>query len=109
MLPPMTTRLGARADRGGQQQQLCKRNDLETINHYELSTTGWYTFEWNFRDYGDGTLAVDLKLYDAAGNWLWTETRHDASDIIGATVGGEPLTCGSASWRLTGSPSTTRS
>jgi len=65
-----------------------KRNDLETINHYELSTTGWYTFEWNFRDYGDGTLAVDLKLYDAAGNWLWTETRHDASDIIGATVGG---------------------
>ncbi|MCC7292882.1 MAG: HYR domain-containing protein [Phycisphaerales bacterium] len=65
-----------------------KRNDLETINHYVISTSGWYTFQWVLRDFGDGTLAVDCNLRDSGGVLLWTETRNDASDIIATVVGG---------------------
>src|SRR5204863_6568144 len=39
----------------------------------------------------NNTLAVDLNLRDAGGALLWTETRHDNSDILsgmGANVGG---------------------
>ncbi len=64
-----------------------KRNDLESINHYVISTSGWYRFEWVFRDFG-GTLAVDCNLRDSGGTLLWTETRNDASDIIATVVGG---------------------
>lgn len=65
-----------------------RRNDLGSINHYTITASGWYTFEWVFRDYGDGTLAVDLNLHSASGTLLWTETRHDASDVIATVVGG---------------------
>lgn len=65
-----------------------KRNDLETINHYVISTSGWYTFEWVFRDYGDGSLAVDCNLRNDSNTVLWTETRNDASDLIATVVGG---------------------
>lgn len=64
-----------------------RRNDLPTINHYDVTVSGWYTFEWVFRESG-GTLYVDCNLRNSSGAWLWTETRHDASDIIGVTVGG---------------------
>ena len=37
-----------------------RRNDLATINHYTVNTSGWYTFEWVFRD--DGS---DVR-------WRWT-------------------------------------
>lgn len=63
------------------------RQDLETINHYEVTESGWYTFEHVFREDG-GQLAVDLNLYDDEGNLLFTETRTDASDTIPAEVGG---------------------
>ncbi|MBN3034668.1 MAG: right-handed parallel beta-helix repeat-containing protein, partial [Bacteroidales bacterium] len=65
-----------------------RRNDLATLNHFEVVTTGWYTLQWVFRDAGDGTLAVDCNLLDALGNLLWTETRNNTGDVIATVVGG---------------------
>jgi hypothetical protein len=63
------------------------RQDLESINHYEITTAGWYTLRHTFRDQG-GVLAVDLQLLSAGGTVLFTETRSDASDLIPSVVGG---------------------
>ncbi|GJQ28060.1 MAG: hypothetical protein HBSAPP02_30920 [Phycisphaerae bacterium] len=65
-----------------------RRNDLGSINHYAITASGWYTFEWVFRNNGVGVLAVDLNLRDSGGTLLWTETRSDASDLISTVVGG---------------------
>ncbi|MCK6483936.1 MAG: HYR domain-containing protein [Phycisphaerae bacterium] len=85
-------KLGAAYNRiliaGSNNSGFTRRNDLASINHHEVTTSGWYTFEWVFRDFGDGSLAVDLNLRDSSGTLLFTETRHDASDIIGTNVGG---------------------
>jgi hypothetical protein len=62
------------------------REDLETLNHYVVSATGWYTYEHMFYE-KDGALAVDLNLRNADGDLLFTETRTDASDLIGG-IGG---------------------
>ena len=64
------------------------REDLETINHYEVETAGWYTFEHVFRDAGDGSLAVDLNLYNQDGVLVFTETRTNPADLIDTIVGG---------------------
>ena len=64
------------------------REDLESINHYEVTSSDWYTFEHVFQEAGDGTLEVDLNLYDSAGTLLFTETRNNASDIIATEIGG---------------------
>lgn len=82
------TNPGAVLIAGSNNTNFAKRNDLETINHYAVTTSAWYTFQWVFRDFGDGTLAVDLNLRDAGGVVLWTETRHDASDVIATQIGG---------------------
>ncbi|MCO8123277.1 PEP-CTERM sorting domain-containing protein [Stieleria sp. TO1_6] len=50
------------------------REDLETLHNYEVKTSGWYTFEHQFRDDG-GVLFTDLNLRDSSGNLLFTETR----------------------------------
>ena len=63
------------------------REDLETINHFEIVTSDWYTFEHFFFDDG-GVLAVDLNLYDSSGVLLFTETRSDPLDLIATVVGG---------------------
>ncbi|HNO77203.1 MAG TPA: HYR domain-containing protein [Phycisphaerae bacterium] len=73
---------------GSNNSNFTRRNDIASLNHHTISSTGWYTFEWVFRDFGDGTLAVDLNLRDAGGSLLWTETRHDAGNIIATVVGG---------------------
>ncbi|MCB0583010.1 MAG: hypothetical protein KDD10_27280, partial [Phaeodactylibacter sp.] len=73
---------------GSNNTNFTRRNDLASINHYTVTTSGWYTFEWVFRDAGGGVLAVDLNLKNASGTILWTETRSDPTDIIGSTVGG---------------------
>jgi hypothetical protein len=65
-----------------------RRNDIASLNHYVITGSGWYTFECDFHDKGDGTLEVDLNLRDAGGTLLWTETRNSASDIIATEVGG---------------------
>lgn len=72
---------------GSNNSNFTRRNDLGSINHYTITSSGWYTFEWVFRD-NAGVLAVDLNLRDANGVWLWTETRSDASDLIATIVGG---------------------
>ncbi len=64
-----------------------RRNDLATINHYTITSSGWYTFEFVFRN-NAGALAVDLNLLDAGGSVLWTETRYNPADLISTIVGG---------------------
>ena len=64
------------------------REDLESLNYYEVANSGWYTFEHDFYDAGDGTLAVDLNLRDDVGNLLFTETRNSLADILATEVGG---------------------
>jgi len=73
---------------GSNNSNFAKRNDLETLNHYAVTASGWYTFQWVFRDFGDGTLAVDLNLRDSGGELLWIETRHNATDVIATQIGG---------------------
>ncbi len=65
------------------------RENLETINSYVVSASDWYTLQHVFRN-DAGVLSVDLNLVDSGGTVVWTETRTDASDTIGATgaVGG---------------------
>ncbi len=72
---------------GSNNTNFTRRNDLAGLNNYEITTSGWYTFEWVFRD-SAGALAVDLNLLDAGGNHLWTETRYNAGDDIASTAGG---------------------
>lgn len=64
------------------------RGDIASLNHYEVTNSGWYTFESEFYDFGNGTLAVDLNLRDSSGSLLWTETRNDGSDLLSSVVGG---------------------
>lgn len=73
---------------GSNNSNFVRRNDLGSINHYTITATGWYTFEWVFRNNGSGVLAVDLNLRNAIGTLLWTETRSDPSDLISTIVGG---------------------
>ncbi len=63
------------------------REDLENINHYVVSSAGWYTLQHVFRNDG-GHLSVDLNLLDSAGTVLFTETRSNIADTIPAEVGG---------------------
>jgi hypothetical protein len=72
---------------GSNNTNFATRQDLETINHYEVTAPGWYTLQHVFRDQG-GALAVDLNLLDSGGNVLFTETRVTAADLIPAEVGG---------------------
>lgn len=72
---------------GSNNTNYARRNDLASINHHVISTSGWYIFEWEFRNQG-GALAVDLNLLDAGGNHLWTETRFNEADLIATVVGG---------------------
>ena len=62
------------------------REDLETINNFEVTESGWYIFEHLFRDDG-GVLAVDLNLKDMFGLTLFTETRSTPSDLISGVAG----------------------
>ncbi len=72
---------------GSNNTNFTRRNDLTTLNHYAITSSGWYTFEWDFRDDG-GVLAVDMNLRDSSGTLLWTETRTDAGNLIATVVGG---------------------
>lgn len=63
------------------------REDLENINHYEITAAGWYTLQHRFYDAG-GYLAVDLNLVNSAGQIVFTETRANVADTIPGDVGG---------------------
>jgi hypothetical protein len=54
---------------------------------YEVTSAGWYTLQWSFRDAG-GYLAVDYNLIDASDSVAWTVTRGNVLDTIPAVVGG---------------------
>ena len=64
------------------------QNNLETKNHASVDQSGWYTFEQEFYENEDGDLEVALNVYDAAGNWVFTEVRSDPNDDIDSVVGG---------------------
>ncbi|HRF10252.1 MAG TPA: VCBS domain-containing protein, partial [Xanthobacteraceae bacterium] len=72
---------------GSNNTNFAPREDLETLNHYEVTQTGWYTLRHTFKDVG-GVLTVDLQLVDVNGTVLWTETRSNPADQIGVNVGG---------------------
>lgn len=72
---------------GSNNTDFIPRESLEDINHYEVTTSGWYTLQHVFRDQG-GVLYVDLNLVDEFGNVLFTETRHNNDDLIATVVGG---------------------
>ncbi len=73
---------------GSNNSNFAPREDLETLNNFEITSADWYMLEHDFRDFGDGTLAVDLNLRDAGGTLLFTETRNNATDLLGSVVGG---------------------
>ncbi|MEM6314548.1 MAG: hypothetical protein AAF743_10695 [Planctomycetota bacterium] len=64
------------------------REDLESLNNFEVTTPGWYTLEHNAYENGLGDLAVDLNLLDENGVVLFTETRTTTADDIDTVVGG---------------------
>ncbi|MDY0208338.1 MAG: HYR domain-containing protein, partial [Pseudomonas sp.] len=72
---------------GSNNSNFARRNDLATLNHHTITASGWYTFEFVFRD-DAGALAVDLNLLNAGGSVLWTETRTTPADQISTFVGG---------------------
>jgi hypothetical protein len=56
--------------------------------HAVISSSGWYTLQWVFRDAGDGSLAVDTQLLDTGAAVLWTQTLNEPTDLIASVVGG---------------------
>lgn len=64
------------------------RQDLASLNNYEVTTTGWYTLQAVFYDDGSGLLTCDLNLLDMSNTVLFTETRQSAADVIATEVGG---------------------
>ena len=56
-------------------------------NNYPINEAGWYTFQHSFYD-ADGSLAVDLNLFDDNGDLLWSATRNNPADEIETIVGG---------------------
>jgi hypothetical protein len=73
---------------GSNNTNFAPREDLESINSYEVTTAGWYTLQHVFYDNGSGELAVDLNLLESGGNVLFTETRTTPSDVIATEIGG---------------------
>ncbi len=72
---------------GSNNTNFAVRQDLETINHYTVEKSGWYTLQHVFYD-NAGSLAVDLNLLDSNDNILFTETRYNVVDTIPDEVGG---------------------
>lgn len=62
--------------------------NLESGNHYAVTSSGWYTFQHVFYEAVDGTLSVDLKVLDTGGNELFSETRNNSTDVIATEIGG---------------------
>ncbi|TVQ59860.1 MAG: hypothetical protein EA379_09640 [Phycisphaerales bacterium] len=73
---------------GGSNNSNFTTQNRKAENHHLVTTSGWFTLEHVFRDFGDGSLAVDLNLLDSGGDVLFTETRHTADDLIATIVGG---------------------
>ncbi len=64
------------------------REDLDTLaGTAQIDEDGWYTFEHRFYDDG-GALAVDLKVFDADGDEIFSKTLSDPGDLIPTEIGG---------------------
>lgn len=61
---------------------------LGTGPHFVVSSTGWYTLQWVFRENLAGSLAVDTVLRNDQQQMLWTGTLNNASDVIATEIGG---------------------
>jgi hypothetical protein len=72
---------------GSNNTNFAPKENLESGNNYEVTTSGWYIFEHLFRNVG-GVLAVDLNLYNEDNDLLFTETRSNPFDTIPDEVGG---------------------
>ncbi len=76
------------ADNNSSDDASNRRNDLLTLpNHAVLTHSGWYTFEWIFRN-ANNVLAVDLNVRDAGNSLVFSQTLSDPSDLISTVVGG---------------------
>lgn len=72
---------------GSNNTNFAPRQDLENINHFEVTDAGWYTLRHVFRNDG-GFLFVDMELVQN-GQVLFTETRDPrAISTIPDEVGG---------------------
>ncbi|MEX2670948.1 MAG: hypothetical protein WD294_02435 [Phycisphaeraceae bacterium] len=73
---------------GSNNADFTTKTNIANNNHHQVTSAGWFTFEHDFYEETDGSLAVDLNLLDAGGSLLWTETRNNAADLIASVVGG---------------------
>jgi len=64
------------------------RGNLASGPHFVVTTSGWYTLQWVYRDAGNGTLAVDTNFRSSTGTLLWTQVRNDLTDVIATQIGG---------------------
>ncbi len=64
------------------------RGNLASGPHFAVASSGWYTFQWTYRDAGNGTLAVDTNLLSSGGATLWTQTLNNPADVIATEIGG---------------------
>lgn len=71
---------------GSNNSGFAPREDLESLNHFEVTAEGWYTFQHVFSDV-NGQLSVDLNLLDSSGEILFTETRTASEDQM-SEIGG---------------------
>ncbi|WP_424930769.1 cadherin domain-containing protein, partial [Amaricoccus tamworthensis] len=62
---------------------------LESGDHGVIASSGWYTLEHRFYDDG-GVLAVEMRVLDAEGAEVFSGTRSNPADTVGAggVVGG---------------------
>ncbi len=62
--------------------------NLASGNHHVVTGSGWYTLQWVYRTAGNGTLAVDMNLRNAAGSVLHTQTLNNPADLVATEIGG---------------------
>ena len=83
------------------------RQDLETLHHYEVPASGWFTLQHVFHDVG-GHLSVDLNLIDASGRIVFTRRsrmRPTRSRWAATATAGSPTSTLPAASRSTSSRS----
>ena len=64
------------------------RTDTETLNHAEITSSGWYTFQWKFYEGEDHALEVAMDVYDSSGHWVFSEVRNAIGDQLSTVAGG---------------------
>lgn len=62
---------------------------VQTLDHAEISASGWFTFEMKFQDNGSGFLEAVCDIYNAYGTSIWTYVRnspHEIASIVGGNL-----------------------